>query len=165
MAEHPAKPPRSVLVVDDSEDDVLLLSMTLQQAQLPWVIAGVLHDGEQAIQWLQKGYSAGSRAMHRIDLLLIDLKMPRRDGFDVLHWVQRNLQGRFTIVVFSSSFAIADIMRARELGADFYFVKPVLSDDRRKILLNLERLLSAHGTEPRQPGAHFEAVINSVLAP
>jgi CheY-like chemotaxis protein len=164
MAEHPVKMPRSVLVVDDSEDDVLLLSMTVQQAQLPWVIAAVMQDGEQAIQWLQRGYSGGSRSAHKIDLLLIDLKMPRRDGFDVLQWVQKNLPGRFTTVVFSSSFAIADIMRARELGADFYFVKPVLSDDRRKILVNLERLLSAHGAEPRQIGGHFESTINSVLA-
>jgi CheY-like chemotaxis protein len=164
MAEHPVKPPRSVLVVDDSEDDVMLLSMTLQQTRLPWAIAAALQDGEQAIQWLQKAYHEAPRPMHTIDLLLIDLKMPRRDGFDVLQWVRRNLSGQFTTVVFSSSFAIADIMRARELGADFYFVKPVLSDDRRKILLNLERLLSVHGAEAHQSPGHFESMINSVLA-
>jgi CheY-like chemotaxis protein len=165
MAEHPVKLPRTVLVVDDSDDDVLLLSMTLQQAQLSWVIAASLHDGEQAIQWLQKNYCGSSASTHEIDLLLIDLKMPRRDGFDVLQWVQKNLAGRFTMVVFSSSFAVADIMRARELGADFYFVKPVLTDDRKKILLNLERLLSANGIERRQAGDHIESVLESVLAP
>jgi CheY-like chemotaxis protein len=164
MAEHQVKLPRSVLVVDDSEDDVLLLSMTLQQAHLPWVIAAVLRDGEQAVQWLQNGYDGGPGSAHKIDLLLIDLKMPRCDGFDVLRWVQKNLPGRFTTVVFSSSFAIGDIMRARELGADFYFVKPVLSDDRRKILLNVERLLAAYASEPRQASRHFDSVIDSVLA-
>ena len=165
MAEHPVRPPRTVLVVDDSDDDVLLLSMTLQQAQLPWLIAASLHDGEQAIQWLQKNYHGSSAPTHEIDLLLIDLKMPRRDGFDVLQWVQKNLPGRFTMVVFSSSFAAADVMRARESGADFYFVKPVLTDDRKKILLNLERLLSSDGTEYGQAGGHFESVLESVLAP
>jgi CheY-like chemotaxis protein len=165
MAQHPVIPLRSVLVVDDSEDDMLLLSMTLQQAQLPWTIVAALWDGEQCMQWLQKNYAGSSRPADGIDLLLIDLKMPRRDGFDVLGWVQRNLPGRFTIVVFSSSFAVADITRARELGADFYFVKPVLSDDRRKILLNLERLLAANGAQPRQTRSHFESVLNSVLAP
>jgi CheY-like chemotaxis protein len=165
MAEHPVISPRSVLVVDDSEDDVLLLSMTLQQARLPWTMVAALRDGEQCIQWLKKSYLSSSRPAHGIDLLLIDLKMPRRDGFDVLQWVRRNLPRRFTMAVFSSSFAVADITRARQLGADFYFMKPVLSDDRRKILLNLERLLSANATEPRHTDGHFDSVLDSVLAP
>jgi CheY-like chemotaxis protein len=161
MLDHPRRPTRSVLVVDDCEDDVLLLSMTLQHARLPWSIVAALPDGEQAIQWLQRNYHTNSVPMHDVDLLLIDLKMPRRDGFDVLRWVQANLRRRFTTVVFSSSFAVADITRAREFGADFYFVKPVQSDERKKILVNLEHMLSSTNISAAQHGAHFEAVIDS----
>lgn len=142
MLEHPVRPKRSVLVVDDSEDDVLLLSMTLQHAHIPWNIVAALADGEQAIQWLQGNYQTDSSPAHELDLLLIDLKMPRRNGFDVLRWVQANVPHRVTTAVFSSSCAVTDVSRAREFGADFYFVKPVLSDERKKILINLERMLT-----------------------
>jgi CheY-like chemotaxis protein len=163
MIEHPVTPTRNVLVVDDSEDDVLLLSITLQQARVPWTIVAALPDGEQAIQWLQRSYQTNSTPLHKLDLLLIDLKMPRRDGFDVLRWVQNNLPRRFTTAVFSSSFVVADITRAREFGADFYFAKPVMSDERRKILINLERMLELNAAGPVRNDGHFDTVINSAV--
>ena len=166
MPERPVKPSRSVLVVDDSEDDVLLLSMTLEHAQLPWNILAALSDGEQAINWLQRNYLVQSLPMHKVDLLLIDLKMPRRDGFDVLKWMQDNLRGHcFTTVVFSSSFVVADITRARELGADFYFTKPVLSDDRKKILVNLEHMLASTAPVTQHTARHFDAMLAAVRQP
>jgi two-component system, response regulator len=163
MIEYPVRPTRSVLVVDDSEDDVLLLSITLQHARVPWTIVAALPDGDRAIQWLQRSYHTHSSPMHKLDLLLIDLKMPRRNGFDVLRWVQKNLPRRFTTAVFSSSFAVADITRAREFGADFYFAKPVMSDERKKILINLERMLASNATSPVRNDGHFDTIINSAL--
>jgi CheY-like chemotaxis protein len=153
---------RAVLVVDDSEDDVLLLSMSIQHAGIPWKIVGTVSDGEEAITWLEKAYS-GKEPMPRVDLLLIDLKMPRRDGFDVLQWVQKNLPGRFQIAVFSSSFEVSDIIRARDLGASYYHVKPVSTADRRKTLLHLECLL-AGATQASHEAAvddYFEAILNA----
>jgi CheY-like chemotaxis protein len=130
---------RRVLVVDDNEDDVLLLSITLRQADLPWNVTAV-PDGEKAISYLKSvGSSADSSTP--IDLLLLDLKMPRQNGFDVLEWVRSNMPGRFKIVVFSSSFVASDIKRARQLGANFYHVKPVSSEARKQVVLDLEQRL------------------------
>lgn len=131
--------PRRVLVVDDNEDDVLLLSITLRQAGLPWTMVGTAPDGEQAIDYLKQ--MAGPGAGESIDLLLLDLKMPRRNGFDVLEWVRTNMPGRFKIAVFSSSFVSKDITRARQLGANSYHVKPVSTEARRQVVLELERTL------------------------
>jgi CheY-like chemotaxis protein len=130
---------RRVLVVDDNEDDVLLLSITLRQAELPWHLT-TIPDGEKAISYL-KTVSNGADSSTRIDLLLLDLKMPRQNGFDVLEWVRSNMPGRFKIVVFSSSFVPSDIKRAQQLGANFYHVKPVSSEARKQVVLDLEQRL------------------------
>jgi CheY-like chemotaxis protein len=132
---------RRVLVVDDNEDDVLLLSITLRQAGLPWTMVGAVPDGEQAIEYLKKMAADSRESREAIDLLLLDLKMPRRNGFDVLEWVRSNMPGRFKIVVFSSSFVASDIKRARQLGANFYHVKPVSSEARKQVVLDLEQRL------------------------
>jgi CheY-like chemotaxis protein len=139
----PAKTTRTVLVVEDSEDDVLLLSLTLRQAKIPWKIAFAASNGEEAIAWLQKEYADDGGKSGGIDLLLVDLKMPRKDGFDVLQWVKEHLPRRFKVVVFSSSLAASDVDRARELGANFYEVKPVSSEERRQVLVHLECCLSS----------------------
>ena len=104
-------------------------------------MVGAAPDGEQAIDYLKTMAGANGESSDAIDLLLLDLKMPRRTGFDVLEWVRSNMPGRFKIVVFSSSFVTADIKRARQLGANFYHVKPVSSEARKQILLELEAIL------------------------
>jgi two-component system response regulator len=166
MPSFPDKPSRTVLVVEDSEDDVLLLSMALRQGNIPWKIAAAIPDGELAIEWLENAYLSGNpESQCEIDLLLLDLKMPRKDGFDVLRWVKTHLPGRFRIVVFSSSLVLSDILGARELGADFYHVKPVSSEERLEILRHLECCLFA--MEPpwneAETTRHFESVLNSAV--
>jgi len=73
-------------------------------------------------------------------LLLLDLKMPRMDGFDVLEWVrsQKSLR-RLLVVVFSSSEEIGDINRAYDLGANSYLVKPADFDELLKLAEDLGR--------------------------
>src|SRR5688500_1617045 len=132
---------RRVLVVDDHEEDGLLLSITLRQTGLPWTMVGAVPDGEQAIEYLKRMVADSRESREAIDLLLLDLKMPRRNGFDVLEWVRSNMPGRFKIVVFSSSFVASDIKRARQLGANFYHVKPVSSEGRKQVVLDLEQRL------------------------
>ena len=141
MSTSKANASRRVLVVDDNEDDVLLLSISLRQARLPWKMVGAVPDGEQAIDYLKRMAGDSRESDRAIDLLLLDLKMPRRTGFDVLEWVRGNMPGRFKIVVFSSSFVTSDIKRARQLGANFYHVKPISSEARKQVLLELEDIL------------------------
>ncbi len=82
-------------------------------------------DGQAAVDYLTGKPPYQDRAAYPLPgLILLDLKMPRMDGFDVLDWLggQPGLQ-RVPVVVFSSSSNEADMRKARQMGARDYFVK------------------------------------------
>jgi CheY-like chemotaxis protein len=90
----------------------------------------IVRDGEQAIDYLSGKGSYSQRDRYRLPfLLLLDLKMPGMDGFEVLQWVRSepNLK-RLLVVVLTSSNLQADVDRAYESGANSYLVKPVEFD-------------------------------------
>src|SRR6266853_4945715 len=110
-----------VLVADDDENDVLLLRRAFQKAGLSHTIVRV-KDGEEVINYLA---AVGANGKPSPNLVLLDLKMPRLDGFDVLEWL-RNRPERLAVpvVVFSSSVLPKDKEKAETLGALEYLVKP-----------------------------------------
>src|SRR6266481_1426805 len=112
---------RHVLVADDDENDVLLLRRAFQKAGLSHTIVHV-KDGEEVINYLA---AVGANAKPSPNLLLLDLNMPRLDGFDVLEWL-RNRPERLPVpvVVLSSSVLPKDKEKAETLGAHEYLVKP-----------------------------------------
>src|SRR5436190_1908488 len=119
-----------ILLVEDDANDVVLIQRAFQKAGLKNNLKTV-RDGEQAIRYLtgQDGY--GDREKYPMPfLMLLDLKMPRVSGFDVLEWARRepNMK-RLLIVVLTSSNFQADVDRAYELGANSYLVKPVEFDE------------------------------------
>src|SRR5580704_12646023 len=115
-----------ILLVEDDENDVFFLQRALKQAQ----IANPLHrvrDGEEAISYLRGEEEFADREKFPMPtLMLLDLKMPRKNGFEVIDWVraQPGLK-RLPIVVLTSSREDPDVNRAYELGANTYLVKPV----------------------------------------
>src|SRR6266478_3381503 len=110
-----------VLVADDDENDVLLLRRAFQKAGLSHTIIHV-KDGQEAIDYLS---GVGADVKPPPSLLVLDLKMPRLDGFDVLEWLQsRQEQLPVPVVVFSSSALPMDKEKAETLGAHDYLVKP-----------------------------------------
>jgi CheY-like chemotaxis protein len=115
-----------ILLVEDDPNDVLLIQRAFQKAGLSDVLK-VVRDGEQAIDYLRgEGVYSQRERFPLPFLLLLDLKMPGANGFDVLRWVraERNLK-RLLVVVLTSSNLQADVDRAYELGANSYLVKPV----------------------------------------
>jgi len=114
-----------VLLVDDSQSDRLLFRMMLDQEKIPGVdVVGEARDGREAIEYLEATTkSAHSGKQPRADLIVLDLKMPRSDGFDVLEWLE-TCEVRPWVIVLSDSAADADIKRALALGADKYLQKP-----------------------------------------
>jgi len=116
---------RHVLVADDDENDVLLLRRAFQKAGLSHTIIHV-KDGQEAIDYLS---GVGTDVKPPPSLLVLDLKMPRLDGFDVLEWL-RSRQERLPVpvVVFSSSALPMDKEKAETLGAHDYLVKPETFD-------------------------------------
>jgi CheY-like chemotaxis protein len=114
-----------ILLAEDLEDDVLLIRRAFTKAGVQNPLF-VVHDGEEAIQYLQGEGKFANRAEYPLpDLTLLDLKMPRKDGFEVLEWVrqQPTLRG-LRIVVLTSSKEIRDVDRAYQLGANSVLVKP-----------------------------------------
>lgn len=123
-----------VLVADDDENDVFLLRRAFQKAGFSHAVVHV-KNGQEAIDYLAESAAAGHS---RPDLLVLDLKLPLLDGFDVLSWLrQRQLPATLPVVVFSSSSLPRDEQKARELGAQDYVVKPDAFDQWKTIAQGL----------------------------
>jgi len=115
-----------ILLVEDDANDVLLIQRAFQKAGLKNNLK-VVRDGEQAIRYLGGQEPYCDRHKHPLPfLILLDLKMPGMNGFDVLEWARRDpAMKRLLIVVLTSSNVQADVDHAYELGANSYLVKPV----------------------------------------
>ena len=121
---------RTILVADDDQNDVFFLRRAFQKSGL---VNSMVHvaDGQEAIDYLSGEANYNDRKKFPLPaLLLLDLKMPKVDGFDVLTWLKSRPDfNSLPVVVLSSSSREDDIQRARALGADDYRVKPADFDD------------------------------------
>ncbi len=115
-----------ILVVDDREDDILMLKRAFAKAKVLNPIQ-VTRNGEEAIAYLKgEGRFSNRTEFPLPDLLLLDLKMPGLDGFDVIRWIKSQPELKaLRIVVLTSSDAIIDVNLAYQLGANSFLVKPV----------------------------------------
>lgn len=114
-----------VLLAEDDEDYVLLIRRAFLQAQIPNPLF-VVSDGQQAMSYLKgEGRFADREEFPLPDLLLLDLKLPRFSGFEVLAWVrtQPGFSG-LRVLVLTSSDRIKDVNDAYRLGANSFLVKP-----------------------------------------
>ena len=114
-----------ILLVEDDPNDVLLLRRAFRSAGLPEP-GQVASDGEEAIAYLGGEGAFADRERYPLpELLLLDLKLPRRSGFEVLAWVrEQERTSRLPVVVLTSSRQEDDVRRAYDLGANSYLVKP-----------------------------------------
>jgi len=115
-----------ILLVEDRGDDILLIQKAFTKAEVPNPMM-VVRDGEEAIAYLAGEGKFANRAEYPLPwLVLLDLKMPRVDGFEVLRWIRKQPGFSSTIViVLTSSQEIRDVNRAYQLGANSFMVKPL----------------------------------------
>jgi len=116
----------TILHVEDDPNDVLLVQRALKKAGAPSAIVSV-SDGDRALGYLGGTQDYANRETFPLPhLVLLDLKMPRKSGFEVLEWIrsQSSLK-RLPVVIFTSSRHDQDINTAYDLGANSYLVKPV----------------------------------------
>src|SRR2546425_7191817 len=115
----------TVLLAEDDLDDVLLTQIAFRRARLANPLH-VVRDGEEAIAYLSgEGAFADRDRFPFPILLLLDLKMPKVDGFEVLEWLQSQPARRhLPVAILTSSDQDPDIGRAHALGADSYLIKP-----------------------------------------
>ncbi len=113
----PARP--TILVAEDDPSDQLLLRRAIERAGLA-VDPEFVGDGIEAVRYLES-----HDWRHAPALLLLDLKMPLMDGFEVLEWLQEHPASRpGHVVVLSSCYGQVDLSRSSGLGVDHYLVKP-----------------------------------------
>lgn len=116
----------SILHVDDDSNDVVLFQHACQKARVDFNVH-VVADGDEAIAYLSGQSAFSDRSAHPFPrLILLDLKMPRVSGFELLSWMRQQAQFRcLPVVVLTSSNHEEDVKRAYEMGANSYLVKPV----------------------------------------
>jgi CheY-like chemotaxis protein len=116
----------TILIVDDDENDRFFIERVFKMANSP-VHLRFAFDGEEAMAYLSGKGKYHDRARFPVPaLILLDLKMPRVTGFDVLEWLKsREGVRRLPVVVLSSSSLQSDVNRAYELGANAYLIKPL----------------------------------------
>lgn len=127
-----------ILLAEDNENDVLFFRRAFRDYSAGSIVH-VVNDGEQAIEYLKgEGRYANRDEYPLPTLLLLDLKMPRNDGFEVLQWVRRQIDLRgLLVVVLTTSERIADINRAYQLGANSFLTKPLDLDEFRLMVQSL----------------------------
>lgn len=114
-----------ILVAEDIETDAFILKLAFEKAGVDNPIV-VVKDGQEVVEYLTGTTLWDNRAAFPLPgILILDLKMPRLNGFDVLQWIAgRPAHQGMPVVMFSSSSDESDIRRSKELGAKDYFVKP-----------------------------------------
>jgi CheY-like chemotaxis protein len=129
---HETQPvPLGILVVDDNEDDVLLLQESLREQPAVRLLAAV-RDGEEALAYLRR--EVPFTAAPRPGLVLLDINMPRKNGFEVLCSMKDDpLLRAIPVVMFTTSSRDADVTAAYSSGACSFVTKPV-DFDRLKVL-------------------------------
>ncbi|CAA9272627.1 MAG: hypothetical protein AVDCRST_MAG27-3196 [uncultured Craurococcus sp.] len=110
-----------VLLVEDNPDDAELITRAFRKAGLAVILEHVA-DGEAAVARLARADAPA------VGLVLLDLKLPLRSGFEVLGWIRDEAEvavRRIPVVVLTSSDQERDVRQAYDLGANSYLVKPV----------------------------------------
>ena len=118
-----------ILLVEDDPNDIILIKRAFEKANITNPLQ-VIEDGEEAISYLTGKGRYGNRVKYPLPmLLLLDLKLPRKSGHEVLEWLHKQpMLKRLTVVVLTSSQQSSDINKAYDLGTNSYLVKPVTFD-------------------------------------
>jgi CheY-like chemotaxis protein len=131
----------TILLVEDNPRDVLLIQRAFRKANVTIPIQ-IVEDGEVAVRYLSGEEPYSDRDRYPLPMLiLLDLKLPRKSGTEVLEWLRQQPKlKRLPVVVLTSSREYVDINQVYDLGANAYMVKPVAFDN----LVEIVKTLNLH---------------------
>jgi CheY-like chemotaxis protein len=143
---------RVILLADDNPDDVFLIKRALRQGGFRDHLV-VARDGEEVLQYLKGEGPFANRAAHPLPgLVLLDLDMPRVNGFQVLEWIRGQPPLRaLPVIVLTTSAYSPDVRLAYQYGANSFLTKP--SDPAELTRALQEALQFWFSQEPLDPGA------------
>jgi len=116
----------TILLAEDREEDIILMRKAFEKGGIRNPLF-IVRNGEEAINYLSGVGRFSDRLHYPLPaLLLLDLKMPGTDGFDVLSWLKTQPDlASLRVVVLTSSQDIRDVNKAYQLGANSFLVKPL----------------------------------------
>lgn len=140
----------AILLVDDNEDDIVIFREALAESAANGIfIAATAHKGDEAIAYLRRQQPSPQLP----DLLLLDINMPMKNGFEVLAEIKADpLLRHLAVIIYTSSNRDEDVLRAYRLGACSYIVKPVEFNDLVTIVRHLESYWTLVCFPQRQQG-------------
>ena len=129
-----------LLVVEDDANDVMFLKRAFDRLGIACQLSFAI-DGEEAIDFLSSASTSTSRERDPAPThVLLDLKLPRTSGLEVLKWIRGHPQlSGLPVVVFTSSQQASDVDAALKLGVDSFRVKPVNFGNHLKIVEDIAR--------------------------
>lgn len=139
-----------ILLVEDNTDDALLIERAIRKANLKAPVHRV-EDGEAACDYLAGTGRYADRTAHPLPtLVLLDIKLPKRSGLEVLRWLRSEPSlGRLVVVMLTSSQEHKDIDEAYARGANSYLVKPISPTE----MLDLVKALGLYWLTHNEPPA------------
>ena len=125
---------RSILVIDDDRDDFEIVSEAV-----------LLIDPQIVVSFLDRCEDGGRYKDQTFDIILLDINMPRHDGFDWLEGIRRHGYGNLPVIMYTSSSSPENIERAYHSGANLYFTKP---ESFASLVKGLKKLIEFDWTDP-----------------
>jgi CheY-like chemotaxis protein len=141
---------RTILLAEDNPNDV---EMTLAALRAQRIVNDIIvvRDGAEALDYLHRRSTFAGRDEGNPGLMLLDLKMPKVDGLEVLRVVKSHEQLRtIPVVVLTSSREEQDLVRSYDLGVNAYVVKPVVFGDFMNAVKLLGQFWAVVNEQPRQ---------------
>jgi two-component system, response regulator len=119
------EPNRPLVLVEDDPDDEALTLRAIRKVRLANPVQ-VVHDGVEALDWLFRKGPFATRQPAEPSLILLDLKLPRLDGLEVLKAIREDASlRRVPVVMLTASDEETDLVRGYDLGANSFIRKPV----------------------------------------
>lgn len=133
---------QSILLVEDNQDDILLILRAFQRSGTRRRIQ-VVKNGSDAISYLKGDPPFDDRKKYPVPgLMLLDIKMPGIDGFEVLKWIRSQWEFfQLCVVMLTSSDLIRDVNQAYHLGANSFLVKPLDFQNAAELARSLDTLM------------------------
>lgn len=143
---------QQILLVEDNADDVMLVQRAFRKANLLAPLA-VVSDGEAAIRFLSGDMEFADRSRFPLpSLVLLDFKLPRKNGVEVLQWMRsRHELNCLPVVVLTSSQEPRDLERAYAAGANSFLCKPVDFDQLTHMVQTLDLYWLVMNKVPPRP--------------
>ena len=130
----------TLLLVEDDLSDARLIVRAIQKAQIPIRVVHV-KNGDEAVAYLSHQPPYESLFANPLPcFVLMDLKLPRKSGLEVLQWMREQKSGveRVPVIMLTSSHHAVDIRSAYDIGVNSYLVKPESSEELLRMMMSLK---------------------------